>query len=149
MSLVNKLLEFQKKAPAIYKDTDNDFFHSSYADINSYIKAIKPLLSECGMVILQPQSVDLATGKQLLHTVIVDAETGEKMESTILLKETADPQKFGSLLTYQRRYMLQSLLFLQATDDDAEGAMSEHRTSTPSKTTTSTKSKSVPNYKRF
>lgn len=147
MSLITKLLEFQKKAPAIYKDTDNDFFHSSYADINSYIKAIKPLLSECGLVILQPQTVDITTGKQLLQTIIYDAETGEKLESTIILKETADPQKFGSLLTYQRRYMLQSLLFLQATDDDAETAMSEHRSDEPKKVTKPSSSK--PNYKRF
>jgi hypothetical protein len=148
MSLISKLLEFQKKAPAIYKDTDNDFFHSSYADINSYIKAIKPLLTECGLVVLQPQSIDPTTGKQLLQTIIYDAETGERLESTIILKETADPQKFGSLLTYQRRYMLQSLLFLQATDDDAEVAMSEHRSDEPKKVV-KTNSKPKSNYKRF
>ena len=148
MSLVTKLLEFQKKVPSVYKDTDNAFFHSSYADINSYIKAIKPILTECGLVVMQPQSVDLETGKQLLQTIIYDTETEEKLESTIFLKETADPQKFGSLLTYQRRYMLQSLLFLQATDDDAEAAMSEHRSDEPKKVV-KTHSKSKSNYKRF
>ena len=148
MSLISKLLEFQKKVPSIYKDTDNDFFHSSYADINSYIKAIKPILTECGLVVLQPQSIDPTTGKQLLQTIIYDAETGERLESTIILKETADPQKFGSLLTYQRRYMLQSLLFLQATDDDAEVAMSEHRSDEPKKVV-KTNSKPKSNYKRF
>jgi hypothetical protein len=35
------------------------------------------------------------------------------------LPEILDPQKIGSAVTYYRRYTLQSLLSLQAVDDDA------------------------------
>ncbi len=35
------------------------------------------------------------------------------------LPEITDPQKIGSAVTYYRRYTLQSLLSLQAVDDDA------------------------------
>jgi hypothetical protein len=35
------------------------------------------------------------------------------------LPEINDPQKLGSAITYYRRYTLQSLLALQAEDDDA------------------------------
>ena len=34
----------------------------------------------------------------------------------------SDPQKMGSMITYYRRYTLQSLLGLQAEDDDANAA---------------------------
>ena len=37
-------------------------------------------------------------------------------------KPRADPQKMGSAITYLRRYTLQSLLGLQAADDDANMA---------------------------
>jgi hypothetical protein len=39
--------------------------------------------------------------------------------SSIALPQIQDPQKLGSAITYFRRYTLQSLLSLQAIDDDA------------------------------
>ena len=39
--------------------------------------------------------------------------------SSIALPTIQDPQKLGSAITYFRRYTLQSLLSLQAIDDDA------------------------------
>jgi hypothetical protein len=44
-----------------------------------------------------------------------------------------DPQKLGSAVTYYRRYTLQSLLGLQAEDDDANAASEATRNRKPSK----------------
>ena len=44
------------------------------------------------------------------------------VESSIQLTQFNDPQKLGSAITYYRRYTLQSLLGLQAEDDDANKA---------------------------
>ena len=38
------------------------------------------------------------------------------------MQELTDPQKMGSMITYYRRYTLQSLLGLQAEDDDGNSA---------------------------
>lgn len=118
---MKKLLEFQQKVEAIKKDSQNPFFKSNYFDINSLLEEIKPLLNELGLVILQPLS---HLGERTsLKTLIIDGETGETiLESETLLPENVDPQKMGSSITYFRRYSLQSLLLLQAEDDDANNA---------------------------
>jgi hypothetical protein len=112
---MNKLLEFQKKVTAIKKDSKNPFFKSNYFDINSLIEAIKPIIDELELVILQPLRV--VEGKNVLTTIVID---GEKVltSSDIILPDLQDPQKMGSVITYYRRYSLQSLLLLQAFDDD-------------------------------
>ena len=42
-----------------------------------------------------------------------------------------DPQKLGSAVTYYRRYTLQSLLGLQAEDDDANSASQSVKSTKP------------------
>lgn len=115
-----KLLEIQKKVGAIARDSTNPYFNSKYFDINKLLDTVKPLLSEYGLVLLQP--LGLNGTETILTTTLVDAETGEKVETSIPLPTNPDPQKMGSIITYFRRYALQSLLALQGTDDDAEGA---------------------------
>jgi hypothetical protein len=53
-------------------------------------------------------------------SVISDGENS--IESGVKLPEINDPQKLGSAITYFRRYTLQSLLSLQAEDDDGNMA---------------------------
>ena len=114
---MNKLLEFQKKVGAIKKDSVNPFYKSKYADINSLLDVVKPLLNELELVCVQP--LNLMDGKNVLSTIIYD---GDKvvLSSSIYLPDNLDPQKIGSAITYYRRYSLQSLLLLEAEDDDAE-----------------------------
>jgi hypothetical protein len=64
------------------------------------------------LLLLQP----LQGGKVI--TMIFDVESGESIQSDIDLPQIQDPQKLGSAITYFRRYTLQSLLSLQAVDDD-------------------------------
>lgn len=120
---MNKLLEFQQKVEAIKKDSKNPFFKSNYFDINSLLAEIKPLLNELGLVLLQPlDNIDL---QPALRTVIFDSETGKEIiDSTIPLPNLQDPQKMGAVITYYRRYAIQSMLCLQAEDDDGNKASS-------------------------
>jgi len=55
---------------------------------------------------------------------LTHAESGEFVESSmpIIAKDMNDPQKWGSAITYARRYTLQSLIALPAADDDGNGA---------------------------
>jgi len=116
MSIHQKLFDLQQKIEAIKKDSVNPHFKSKYFDINGIIAALKPHLKEVGLVIIQP--VQYENGRNVLKTIIADAAGAESMESTIALPECAKPQDFGSAITYFRRYALQSLLLLEAEDDD-------------------------------
>ena len=113
-TIINKLLEIQKEIGAISKDSTNPFFKSSYFDINKLLSVVKPILNKHDLVLLQPlTNVD---GKPAIKTIIRNSEDG--IEDTITLPENTDPQKMGSSITYFRRYAIQSMLGLEAEDDD-------------------------------
>ena len=116
---MNKLLLFQKRVGAIAKDSTNPFFKSKYFDINKLIEEVKPVLNELGLILLQPLTSSPNSDRLAIKTIIIDAESGNTLiEGCAVLPENPDPQKIGSIITYYRRYAIQSLLFLQAEDDD-------------------------------
>lgn len=98
------------------KDSTNPFFKSKYFDINGLLDVAEPILHKNGLFVIQP----ITNGKVV--TKIVHAESGESIESELQLSDTKDPQKHGSEITYYRRYTLQSLLAMQADDDDGNAA---------------------------
>ena len=112
MSIYKKLLEVQKEVGAISKDSKNPFFKSKYFDINKLIEVVNPVLSDKGVLLLQP----IQDNK--VQSVLFDAESGESVKSELELPELNDPQKIGSCISYYRRYTLASLLGLQAEDED-------------------------------
>jgi hypothetical protein len=111
--LYKKLLKVQGEIGTIKKDSINPFFKSSYFDINSLLGTIKPILNKHGLLLLQPLD------KDTLKTILIDTETGLSLESIVNLPVNTNPQLQGSIITYFRRYSLQSLLALEAEDDDA------------------------------
>jgi len=116
MSIYKKLLESKKEFGKIAKDSKNPFFKSKYFDINSLLDHVEPILQKNGLLLLQP----ITDGKVI--TEIIDVETGDRVSSEIVLPILNDPQKLGSAVSYYRRYTAQSLLGLQAEDDDANSA---------------------------
>jgi len=115
MSIYKKLLKVQLEVGAISKDSKNPFFKSKYFDINKLIEVVNPVLSSNGLVLLQP----ILDGK--VFSRLIDAESGEVIESCLELPNLPKPQDLGSCVSYYRRYTLSSLLGLQATDDDGNG----------------------------
>jgi hypothetical protein len=115
-NLYLKLAEVKREVGKVSKNSKNPHFKNTYADLNALIDAVEPILLEKGLLMLQP----IAEGK--VCTVIFDVETELSIESSIMLPALQDPQKLGSAITYFRRYTLQSLLSLQAEDDDANKA---------------------------
>jgi hypothetical protein len=119
-NIPKKLLEFQNKVGAIKKDSTNPFFKSSYFDINALLKEVKPILTEVGLILLQPLTT--FDGKPALITRILDSESEESFEEKFILPENPDAQKMGAIITYFRRYCVQSMLSLEAEDDDGNSA---------------------------
>lgn len=131
--LFKKIGEFQEKVEAIAKDKTNPFHKSKYADINGIIGAIKPILSECNLCVMQPMNIRrIANGEGKEHLVevvmccIMDIDSGESISSEMILPPEKNPQERGKIITYYRRYLLQSLLFLQAEDDDGATAAKKY-----------------------
>lgn len=122
-NIMKKLLEVQMEIGAIKKDSENPFFKSRYFDINSLLAVVKPVLNKHGLVITQELSH--INGKLALGTSISNSENDEHMTSWCPLPEGLDAQKAGSAITYFRRYAIQSLLALEAEDDDANIASSK------------------------
>lgn len=130
MSIYKKLLEAKKEMNAITKDSKNPFFKSKYFDVNKLLSEVEPILQNHGLLLLQPIE------EMRVYSIIIDADgqgtdRERRVQSFISLPNIQDPQKLGSAITYFRRYTLQSLLGLQAEDDDASSASKHVNNSKP------------------
>lgn len=116
LSLHQKVYKCKLAIGKVTKNANNPHFKKSYADLNAIIEAVEPILLENGLLLLQP-----IHGNSVC-TQIIDVESGNMIESCMDLPTGIDPQKMGSAITYYRRYTLQSILSLQAVDDDGNMA---------------------------
>lgn len=115
-NIIKALFEAKKEIGSIKKDQKNPFFKKNYADINSIIDQVEPILEKHGLLLLQPITDDR------VFSIIYHAESGESVSSDMKLTGSNNPQAVGSEITYFRRYTLQSLMALMAHDDDANVA---------------------------
>jgi hypothetical protein len=137
-SISQKLLEFQCNIETIKKDGKNEFFKkgngkpSTYATLPNILSEVKPILNALKLVLTQP----LVSGE--VQTVITCSESGEKIQSGIMLPGGLNAQQTGSAITYFRRYTLCSLLSLEIDeDDDGNAASGNTNHSKPAQETTS------------
>lgn len=118
------LVKAQSEMSNAKKESNNPFFKSKYADLNSIREAVLPVLNTHGIAVLQPiVNID---GKNFVKTILLH-ETGESMESftEIVYSKANDAQAQGSGISYARRYGLQSFVCIGAEDDDANEAVKE------------------------
>jgi hypothetical protein len=115
--IAKALLEAQKEFPAIKKDSDNPYFNSRYASLDSILSVVLPILHKHGLFVTQ-YPVDL-DGRVGVQTQITHAESGQTIVSSFTLNLTKnDPQGAGSAITYARRYAIQAMLGLNIENDD-------------------------------
>lgn len=124
------LCRAQHEIKGAVADSNNPFYNSKYADLASCFEAIKEPFFKNGLCVLQT-----LTGADILQTMLMH-ESGEFFISEIKIvgykavrtskngKEytvdtRSDPQAFGSMLTYYRRYSLAAICGLSQVDDDA------------------------------
>jgi hypothetical protein len=115
------LLKAQTEMSNPKKGSNNPYFKSKYADLNSVREAVIPVLNSNGISVIQPM-VHL-DGRNFIKTVLLH-ESGEMLESftEIVYAKTNDAQAQGSGITYARRYGLQSMVCVGADDDDGNAA---------------------------
>ncbi len=150
VELAKALSELQVEMPIVPMNATNLFFNNSrYADLNSIIQTIKPILGKHGFSILQPNSSFVQDGITYVgvNTILMH-NSGEWIEDSIFLpindvKQTDDdneqrdgdqkkkkktpnhPQKAGIAITYLRRYGIASILGLSS-EEDTDGNDTGH-----------------------
>jgi len=115
-NIYQRLHEAKLEIGKVAKNAKNPHFKNTYADLNALIEAVEPILLDKGLVLLQP----IKEGK--VFTIITSIIDSYSVESYIDLPNNLNPQQLGSAVTYFRRYTLQSLMSLQAVDDDGQHA---------------------------
>jgi hypothetical protein len=109
-----RLFKAIQEIKPVVKDKLNPHFKNSYADINTMLEDVKPIMHANGLFIMQP----IIDGSVISQ--IIDGESGDIVAASSLpINANLAAQAKGSEITYYRRYTLQSLLGLEAEDDDA------------------------------
>lgn len=120
--LVPALLEVQRVAAAIERNSDAtaaDGRSYSYPTLQAVLAAVKPVLNDQGVLLLQPTSSDGRSVTVASRLMFED----EYIESSLTMAPAQNtPQAMGSAITYCRRYSLMSLLSLATEDDDGLAA---------------------------
>lgn len=114
LSFYQKLIKAKSEMGAIVKGSTNPFFKSKYADLQTILEVVEPVLISNGLLLIQP----IEEGK--VNTIITDGD--KEIKSSLEIGNYNKPQDLGSAITYYRRYTLQSLLGLSAEDDDGNNA---------------------------
>jgi hypothetical protein len=141
LNFYEKLAAVKAEVGRISKDSSNPFFKSKYFDVNSLLLHVEPIIQKNGLLLLQPIE------DNFVKSVIFDT-SGFSISSGIALPELNDPQKLGSAITYYRRYTLQSLLALQAEDDDANLASNKTSKTTSNNDNKAWLNKNTPQFKK-
>jgi hypothetical protein len=112
------LIKFHASLKPIAKDAQNPFFKSDYLTLSGILDAVRPLLASVDLALVQSMRVD--GERTILITKLIHA-SGEDLTSEMILPHNSDPQRYGSLITYYKRYQLQALLGISTTEEDDDG----------------------------
>ena len=112
-ALAGALAAAQAEMPNAEFDSTNPHFKNRYASLAAIRKASLPVLSKHGLAIAQ------TINPEGLVTLLLHKSGGQLASIHPLPDVTAvGPQKFGSALTYARRYSWQAIVGIAADEDD-------------------------------
>ena len=111
----------QGKLTYAVKDSNNPFFKSKYADLESVWDSCRNLLSQNGLAVMQFPG-EYYDGTMHLTTILTH-KSGEWIGQDMSVPVTKpDAQGAGSALTYMRRYALAAVVGVVQADDDGNAA---------------------------
>ena len=106
---------------AVKKDSANPFHKSKYASLGAHLDLSESVLLKHGLLMLH--TPNMINGQHVLVAALHHPESGQWIKSYLPLHNPKnDSQGIGSSLTYMRRYSINSMLGLNAEDDDGETA---------------------------
>lgn len=121
------LCKVQSQLTGAKKDSENPFFKSKYADLESVWDSIRKPMSDNGLSVTQfPCTME--NGVPGLETILIHA-SGQFISNTVpVVSIKQDPQSYGSAFTYFRRYALSAVVGQIQTDDDGNQAQGSNQT---------------------
>jgi len=131
--LCASLVKAQSQLKGAVKASENPFFKTNYADLESCWEAAREPLTKNGLCVIQTTDAD-ESGDYLITTLA--HLSGQWVRSKLrIVPARKDPQSIGAALTYSRRYALAAIIGLTQKDDDAESVMDRPKPSDDQKTT--------------
>lgn len=125
-ALAQALMKVQRNLQPVAKDATNTYIGNRYATLNTVMDACRDLLLENNIWMIQypvPAPASGGTGALGLVTKLTHVTSGQWQSGLAVAPlPKADPQGYGSCLSYLRRYTLCAMLGIVTEDDDAEGA---------------------------
>lgn len=120
-SIYAAFVKAQKEFAPALKTASNPHFKSRYADLAACVEAVVDALNNHGIGLMQRTYLD--DSGVTVETVFVH-ESGEQIDGGKLHVPAAkaDPQGYGSALTYARRYSLMAACGIAPEDDDGNAA---------------------------
>ena len=122
--LAKGLATFREKLKQPFKDADNPFFKSKYVPLENVTEVIDEALKGTGLTYVQVP-INGEGGMVGVATTLMHS-SGQWIEfPPFLLKpDKANPQGYGSSITYARRYSLSSVFGITSDNDDDGNAAS-------------------------
>jgi hypothetical protein len=116
--LAKAMLKVQATLQPACKDRENPFTKSTYATLNSIMDSCREALL-ANSIWLSQYPVPVEPGCMGLVTKLTHAESGQWQSSLLVMPlPKADPQGYGSAMTYGRRYGLAAMVGIVSEDDD-------------------------------
>jgi hypothetical protein len=128
-NIAKAFVQAQKEFEKTGLDSKNPHFRNQYAKLDACVNAVKPALNKHGIALIQ-KTHECDNGIKI-ETVFIH-ESGETISGGLfyLPAEQQSPQRYGSALTYARRYSLLTACGVppeDKLDDDAEDAQEPYR----------------------
>ena len=121
LSFYDDLIKVQAALESVGKSSLNPHFKNKYANLTDILSVVKPALNKNNFFLTQ--KILIKDSNEVLKTEITH-KSGQILESEAPLNvaDRNNPQKYGSAITYMRRYSLTALLGIEEEDDDGQKA---------------------------
>jgi len=119
--IASALLSVQNEFQQISHDKTG--YTNSYATYESLIKKAKPILTEAGILLMQP--LDHSNDQPVVETWLIHTESGEFFHSTSTIKlmsgaKLQEAQLLGGGISYTKRYALAAMLSWGTGEEDID-----------------------------
>lgn len=122
-NLAKALATAQGQMKPAAENAANPFYKTRYADLASIWDACRDALSQNGLAVIQIPGETYNEPPRVELTTILAHASGEWIKSILIMPLVkADPQGYGSAITYARRYALAAIVGVVAGDDDDANA---------------------------
>lgn len=119
MAILEKLFKLQSEINRIKKDSKNEHFKNTYADLNAIMDEVKPYLDKHKILYVAYNRVT-ASDRNISVTKLIDQDDNTDITSELVIPDGQNGQKLKSDNTYFKRIQLENILGLQTVDDDGQ-----------------------------